>query len=703
MKRVAIIAFVALFMLALFCACGNESPKNATIRVEYKATEGGYIDGQAIQERTALNGAATFDMVNACAENGYIFIGWDDGSVESFRYDTLMENKTFTAIFEKLELSRLTYKATEGGEIRGSAEQTVKAGEMGTAVVAFPNEGYRFIKWSDGVTEPRRNDLADGDKTVTAIFSNKAKIVYRATQGGTIMGATTQDVLYGQKTSEVKAAADIGYLFAGWDDDNKSSQRSDVAQSDVVYTAIFKRYYKFDYYCDTTKGTIQGELNQRVFEGEKSLSVTAKPNEGFDFMCWSNGDTNPTISYTANCNLSLEAYFCCKSSGLPVISIYTDGSASNITKEEYTNCIITVFDKTGDKHVFEQSARIRGRGNSTWNRFDKKPYRIKFDYKQNLFGFGGAKDWVLLADYMDKSLLRNFLAFKIAGEFSSLEASPDCQSVELYLNNEYRGVYLLCEQIEVNEHRVEVSEDTSGVDTGYLVEMDEWNDGTYVWVPDYLNKNRKYGVKFPNNSELTEAHKIFIDDYLTKCMETISASDYDEVLKYVDVDSFAQAYIVFEMFKCPDVDYSSFYLYKEAGGKLYCGPVWDFDMAIGNVNHKGEDVKKYTTLWSRDQNPWFGGLIKHEEFFKLVAKTLYEYKDKITAKLTEYYDYAYSIQVPLKKNFEKWDILGEYVWTNPDYIVKLDTWEEQVEFTRDYLTKSLNFLLESYPYIPNEE
>lgn len=707
MKRIIFIIFSLLSLLA-FVACSSESaPETVKISVEYEASEGGIIEGSTKQEKEVEKGeVANFNGVTAVASEEYRFVKWSDGKTDKFRADSLTESKKITAIFEKLAFYTVSYSATEGGTVEGELSQRLENGRYTKFVEAKAVFPYRFIGWSDGYTEARRRDYVDSDKTLTAIFSNEIKISYIATEGGYIFGTKEQSVVYGESGNTVRAVANKGYRFAGWSDGYDKISRTDSLTEDTELTAIFIKYHIIEF-SSTVNGSLSGTLSQSVDDGEKTEIVTAIPDKGYSFMCWSNGDMNPSIQITAKESVHLRAFFCLESTGLPVISIETEldenGYSKPITsKTEYIDCNITVYDPITGNNVINETAQIRGRGNSTWN-MEKKPYKFKFDIKQNLFGFGSAKDWVLMADYSDKSLLRNFLSYTIAGYFPSLEASPDCQIVEVYLNGAYNGTYLLCEQIEVNENRVEVSEDSSLIDTGYLVELDGWagtanESDPWVSVPDNLNSNRRYTIKTPNNTELTDAHKDFIRGYLTGCIELLSGTDYEAIKNVIDVESFAQAYIVHELFKCPDVDYSSFYLYKKEGGRLYCGPVWDFDMACGNAGHKNANSYKYDYLWAKNYNPWYKGLLSHNEFVELVSKTLNEYRPLIEEKLEEYFDWAYENRDSLEKNFEKWDILDIYVWPNPNALTNIKTWEGQVEYVRTFLKNSMEYMVKNYPY-----
>lgn len=770
MKKLILILVLSV-ALCLVISCGDDKKDGqVSIKVDYVATEGGYILGESTQSKETREGnIVAFSPVEAVANEGYIFVGWDDGTTKPERKDVLNESKTFVAQFEKLNYINIKYSAKEGGMIEGVSEQKLLLGEKTTQVKAIPNEEYKFIGWSDGVTTDTRDDVANADMeivalfeklqlvtitykcenggrlvgtsvqrvpvgeygrevsliissgyhfkgwddgvktekrqdiatvdvTYTAKFSSGANVVYEATEGGKVLGKLIQRVNYGSVSSKVTAIPDEGYGFAGWSDGNMDAERSDAPEDDITYTAIFKKLYTVTFVsAQENKGFIKGKVTQSVCEGFKFEKVQAMPQYGCQFVCWDNGSKESVLQLEVYEDMTFVAYFCEESTGLPVISVYTENNAEIVSKEAYLKCTVTVFDpENDDNNKFEKTGKIKGRGNSTWG-LDKKPYKIKFDDKKNLFGFGKAKDWVLLANYIDRSLMRNELTYKVAKQLSSLVFSPDCQQVEVYLNGQYQGVYLLCEQVEVNKHRVEVSEDTTKVDTGYLVEMDGWKDGVCIYVPDRLSTSRAYVIKFPDDELLTNDHKEFIRDYLVKCIEAAQSGKYSEVEKLIDVKSFAQAYIIFELFKCPDADYSSFYMYKDAGGKLCCGPVWDFDMGIGNVTHKGNaELRNYDSLWVRQLNPWFSALLSHEEFCDLVGQELVDNEQLIKDTLFEVYKEAYTNTEAMKKNFVRWNIMGKDLWTNPPEFKQFYTWGQHVEFTRDYLTNGLEFLINTY-------
>ncbi|MBQ8738618.1 MAG: CotH kinase family protein [Clostridia bacterium] len=517
-------------------------------------------------------------------------------------------------------------------------------------------------------------------------------VKYISGEGGTIIGLGEQRVAIGERTEEVRVKADSGYRFIGWNDGIMLMRRSDLVNGDATYIARFEKFHTVTFACDSKQGTISGKAVQHIDAGESTTEVTASPSAGFRFLCWDNGEASPTIKITPTDNAKITAIFVPSSLQFPAIHIDTEGSAPIVSKEEYLNCYITVSN-TAQGYAMEGAlGQVRGRGNTSFQ-VDKCSYKIKFDERTDLFGMGDARDWALISNHFDLSIVRNYIAYAVASKFETQQFASKNQFVDLYVNGEYRGVYLVCEQVEVQENRVNITEGSTEVDTGYLIELDSRAEdrGFYVFGKFHAIKTPN-----PNKGELSSEQMTYIFRYVSSAHSTILKKSWSEVCELVDVESFAEAYIIYELFKCVDVGFASFYMYKEAGGKLTAGPVWDFDRSMGNVENKG-DSRYYDTLWARKDNMWFLGLFMHEEFEMLVREKLEKYLPTIRQTLEACYIYLEAHEESFNRNFERWDILGGYVYPNPSELNRLQTWREHLDWLKVYIENSLNFMVKTYP------
>ena len=207
----------------------------------------------------------------------------------------------------------VTYSASEGGTIAGIINQSVKEGENGTEVTAIPNEGYKFIKWSDGVIEVTRQEknVAE-DIMVTAIFNKlDYKITYHTDGGGTIAGQANQNIAYGENGTEVTAVPDEGYEFVKWSDGLTEATRQDKnVTENISVTAIFEKLTFNLGYVAGDGGYLLGNASQIIAYGESGTKVTAIPNDGYKFVKWSDGVTKDTRCDTeVNSVISVKAEF----------------------------------------------------------------------------------------------------------------------------------------------------------------------------------------------------------------------------------------------------------------------------------------------------------------------------------------------------------------------------------------------------------
>ena len=266
-----------------------------------------------------------------------------------------------------------------------------------------------------------------------------------------------------------------------------------------------------------------------------------------------------------------------KGSGLPIVFINTP-SAKEIpakTEDWLAGTNLRIYD-TDCNLVYSGTTGIRGRGNSTW-KYPKKPYALKLDSKAEILGMPKHKRWVLLANWLDRTIMRNHISFKIAMQ-TDLEWTPRGQFVEVVLNDQHIGNYYLCEQIKVDKNRVNIDElDDDEVDGGYLMELDTYYDEDFK----FKSSVKKFPYMFKDPDEVNDSQFAFMKNFIN----TLEASLYDsarlssrEYAEYLDVESFVDWWITYELTGNTETGHpKSTYVHKDKGGKLKAGPAWDFD------------------------------------------------------------------------------------------------------------------------------
>lgn len=343
--------------------------------------------------------------------------------------------------------------------------------------------------------------------------------------------------------------------------------------------------------------------------------------------------------------------------------LFTPGTL-NITEQDTS--IVLLEDK-------EMEMRIRG--NST-REPAKKAWKIKFFKKQSLFGLPKAKDWVLLANYFDKTNIRNYLAYRLANKMSNLGFQPSSIFVDLYLNGEYQGLYMLTEQMEANEGRVDIEKykNTIGINS-FLIEADWRAISEY---PDHAGKCyfrlEGYALKFkyPNCNKYLEALTLsdtaFIGqyekdiqwaiNYMNAATNTMKTNDYSKFSRYLDIGSFIDYYIVEEFFKNLDVGQTSqFYVIKQDDPpKLACGPVWDFDLSAGVVATDSYQLYDKTELWAKFYDSFYQLLFKNETFVQMVKERYTEIRPLLLEVFTDFDQIKSELVHAQQRNIERWPL-----------------------------------------------
>lgn len=311
---------------------------------------------------------------------------------------------------------------------------------------------------------------------------------------------------------------------------------------------------------------------------------------------------------------------CEEERAIPRVDVYTHLGAEITSKEDYVTCSVSI---SGTDIIMEK-AEIRGRGNTTWEFYPKKPYRIKFDEKVSVFGERENKSWVLLALYNDFSAVKDRLAFTMADALGTDVFVPSYNYVELYLNGEYNGLYLMTDQVDENKGRAGVKDDVDEMDASdvpFLVELDDYAPEEGVEGVDWFSVGGKpYNVKYPERDERSEEKADeqlqYIKNYIERVEAACAAGDYEAFCELVDVSSFIDFYIVQEVMGQPELNWKSVYMYKAVGEKMKMGPVWDFDWgAMGPGLGKESNMYRGDVTGLRSSGNWFDLMLKNSPEF----------------------------------------------------------------------------------------
>lgn len=381
--------------------------------------------------------------------------------------------------------------------------------------------------------------------------------------------------------------------------------------------------------------------------------------------------------------------------------VYTEDGRDIVSREEYIPCYVGLngAGSYGSRWVH---AGIRGRGNSTFLWYDKKPYRIKFDKKQKMLGMDRAKSWVLLANFRDITDMMNTYGFEL-GRMMGLPYTNHTRYVELFLNNNYRGLYQLTEQVQQGESRVAVSDErgillTLDVDDGPTEAPSATNN---FWTKGY---NMPAAVKYPDDELLTDARLDSIRNVFGQLEAAIKDKDYAKASTLLDMESMARYLIIQELVYNVELSAPrSVFLHKDGDGPWVMGPLWDFDagfdfdwsnMYTGHTffNNYRETVMG-TNPVRRNGNysyvpQFFTDLFGTREFVELYKQTWTMYADSIVsrpwAEVERYVDGLR--QGAIQREERQWRVRGKSFDTE---LQKMHVWLENRARFMDDLVKNI--------------
>ncbi len=368
------------------------------------------------------------------------------------------------------------------------------------------------------------------------------------------------------------------------------------------------------------------------------------------------------------------------------------------------------------------SSISQGTASFTQAQAEKRPYQMKLSTKHDMLGMGSAKTWVLLANHSDASLMRNKVAFDLAAEFG-LPFTPQSRFIDLVINGQYLGSYLLVEKVQEGSTRVSFS-NPSG--TGVLVEMD---NNYYAQEPSnlvytsprgshFVLKDAAGGVPDPDasgNVVLPPAVQAGWDDFQLKInwFESLlyaQSPDWTQISAYLDVPSFIKFYFVQEFTENPEIAKSSIYFYKDGvspSDVFHAGPVWDFDSSLGNYSDPNfggnpnvlyaRNILTYRPAGTTASNDYFSRLFRMSGF-ESAAKALYvdELKLPIDEASGKLWQYQTLMAASAAKNFQKYPVLGRNKFFPPFMSYFRSTWAGEVGALGNYMNQRAAYLNSVY-------
>jgi hypothetical protein len=412
---------------------------------------------------------------------------------------------------------------------------------------------------------------------------------------------------------------------------------------------------------------------------------------------------------------------------IPLIKIF---STKKIKDEPKTKAKMQIFMK--DSLLFSSKIGIEYRGAVSQMFYEKKSYGIELwdesnkGISESLLNMPAEEDWILFGPYADKSLIRNTLAYHVSNKIGRYAAKT--QFVELEINGDFKGLYVLMEKIKRGKERVNVSKlspktvASDSISGGYILKIDktvgsgfsnqdDYNDSNSI-ISKYdpsgkVSKNTKihFLYDYPKAENISESQKAYIEDYMHQFEKSLASPDFSDpklgFRKYIDEDSFIDYFLLTELFQNFDGYRISTYLQKERGEKLKMGPIWDFDLSIGskgfcdsmNENNQNYWIFEYNKYCGDDMWVvpfWWPRLLQDKLFVEKLntrwkALRHKEFSEKaIVQNIDSQLKYLKNTKA-IERNFDRWRILNKRIEPNETK----GSHEQEIELVKNWLKQRL--------------
>ena len=435
-------------------------------------------------------------------------------------------------------------------------------------------------------------------------------------------------------------------------------------------------------------------ISWKVAEDSEVLydgSSVSPSNNSFDF-------TEPVKFTVEAANGESKEYKVCATK-IPVLAI--ESPTTDFSRDDFTSNIKAGFYEMDSTASSYSNCMIKGRGNSSWWNMPKHSFTLKLPEKAKFAGLKKHKSFALVANYCDKTLIRNQVAYEMGREvYDNLVWNPRTQQTHMFLNGEYQGVYCVTETPRIGSKRVDVPNikdcpsDDELPNYGFLMEVDARVDQEFTFRSTHWVE---FALCDPDGDKIPESYRNYVKKTVQGVEDAIFSANFNKAgdthySNYIDVDSFIDWYLVNEIAKNNDaVFHTSVYMYYDpADGLMHMGPSWDFDIGYGNVNYNDND--KPTGFWVKKAS-WIARLFEDPEFAEKVRARWDEKKARLNQYMNETVPaMAETMSFDSKLNFKKWPVLGEYVWANPDGWGRRTTYESEYNYMTSFITRRISWL-----------
>jgi len=626
---------IIFIMILLSC---DKDPIIYTLTTSANPANGGTVSPSTQQYDEGKTATIT-----ATASSEYLFQSWS-GATGSINSTSVVMNsdKSVTANFVKKK-----YALTIAVEGEGTVtEKVIKAGadtdyNSGTIVelTAVPSGEWLFVEWKGDVTgtENPTQITIDNPKNITAVFRDT-------------------------KSNDI-----IEFSFLKNNNTNLAEDLIFEINDDTIYKYV-------PYFLNAEKIVATFEHNGKFVRVNDTLQISNSSVNNYNLIL--NYNVEALNGNIKNYVVVLESF-----TKLPVIIINTENESSITSKEEYLKGKLTFIGKDYKNPFYKKNIKIRGRGNYTWQQ-PKKPYQLKFEEKSSFLDMSKDKKWIFLANYIDKTMSRTRLAFEL-GYISNLDWTPRSQFAEVILNGEYVGTYQISEKVEEDDHRVNIG------NNGYLLEVEQLDkmksDDIYFRTPRNIYFNIKSPEVILNSDEFN-----YVKSYVSEVETILYAQNYDgkKLRSLIDIDSFVDFYLINEISKNNDAAFwASTYLTLIPGEKLKMGPIWDFDVAFGNININDNWL---TSGWHMKESKWIKMMFRDDIFIKKVKERFNYYYNNKDRVLDLSNRLSKSLQKSRIENDKVWKTLGYYFF--PQYAYDFSSFEEEHEYLNNWINERYEWL-----------